>query len=121
MSGMGSQRVMQALIYMHFHKYPEMKSQFPTGVYQLYENSFITGEALVAWHGAPKSYLDKSSCMHDRKSEKEAKAQLDEMVEYIKSCEGEYDEEYDEEAPEEKKVEEKEKSAAQLQQEMIEA
>jgi hypothetical protein len=48
-SGMGANRVMQALIYMHFHKYPEMKSQFPTGVYKMYENSFMDGESLVAW------------------------------------------------------------------------
>jgi hypothetical protein len=58
--------------------------------------------------------------MHDRKTEKEAKAQLDEMIEYIKSLEGEYDEEYDEEG-EENKTEEVEKTAAQKQQEMIEA
>jgi hypothetical protein len=122
-SGMGPQRVMQAMIYMHFHKYPEMKNQFPTGVYQLYENSVIEGETLVAWHGAPKGYLDKSSCMHDRKAEKESKSLLDEMVEYIKSCEDDYDGEYDEEdsKKEENKVEETEKTAAQKQQEMIAA
>jgi hypothetical protein len=78
---LGSKRLFQAIILL-FKRHPEMRAQAPTLCKTLYDNNVLSDVFFTQWY-EQKLKLDKTSCLYDRKAEKELRAVLGEFVQWL--------------------------------------
>lgn len=120
----GCQHLLQCVIQYFINVCPEQQESASALCKKLYDNSLITDELFVQWHGK-QAKLDKTCAMYDRAAEKAFRLLIADFITWLSSAE--YDEEADygdEGAEEEKKEEEEavvETEAQRKQRELIEA
>lgn len=84
--------MLQCVIQFFINVCPEQQDSAAALCKKLYDNSIVTDELFVQWHGK-QAKLDKTCAMYDRAAEKAFRPLIAEFITWLSSAE--YDEEAD--------------------------